>query len=113
VDYFIECCFGVKEYDLAVSVIIYNLSVAFFHWQGCGLTIEHIINAGKDMEKLLLLITNEIFTQERVPETLKAGLLTPIFKYKGLKTQATNNGGIPVLQVISKIVETIIKARWV
>jgi hypothetical protein len=30
VDYFIECCFGVKEYDLAVSVIIYNLSVAFF-----------------------------------------------------------------------------------
>jgi hypothetical protein len=33
-NYFIECCFGVKEYDLAVSVIIYNLSVAFFHWQG-------------------------------------------------------------------------------
>jgi hypothetical protein len=27
-----------------------------------GLTIEHIINAGKDMEKLLL-ITNEIFKQ--------------------------------------------------
>jgi hypothetical protein len=47
-----------------------------------GLTIEHIINAGKDMEKLLLLITNEIFTQGRVPETLKARLLTPIFKIK-------------------------------
>jgi hypothetical protein len=26
-----------------------------------GLTIEHIINAGKDMEKLLLLITNPMF----------------------------------------------------
>ena len=50
-----------------------------------GLTIEHIINAGKDMEKLLLLITNEIFRQGRVPEMLKAGLLTPIFKNKGLK----------------------------
>jgi hypothetical protein len=47
-----------------------------------GLTIEHIINAGKDMEKLLLLITNEIFTQGRVPETLKTRLLTPIFKIK-------------------------------
>lgn len=50
-----------------------------------GLTIEHIINAGKDMEKLLLLITNEIFRQGRVPEML-TGLLTPIFKNKGLKT---------------------------
>jgi hypothetical protein len=68
-----------------------------------GLTIEHIINAGKDMEKLLLLITNEIFKQERVPETLKAGLLTSIFKNKGLKTQATNYRGIAVLPVISKI----------
>jgi hypothetical protein len=63
---------------------------------------------GKDMEKLLLLITNEIFRQGRIPETLKAGLLTPIFKNKGLKTQATNNRGIAVL---SKIVEAIIKVR--
>jgi hypothetical protein len=75
-----------------------------------GLTIEHIINAGRDMEKLLL-ITNEIFRQGRIPETLKAGLLTPIFKNKGLKTQVTNNRGINVLPVISKIVEPIIKAR--
>jgi hypothetical protein len=63
------------------------------------------------MEKLFLLINNEIFRQGRVPETLKAGLLTPIFKNKGLKTQATNHRGITVLPVISKIVETIIKER--
>jgi hypothetical protein len=63
------------------------------------------------MEKLLLLITNEIFKQGRVPKTLKAGLLTPIFKNKGLKTQATNNRVIAVLPVISKIVEGIIKVR--
>ena len=74
-----------------------------------GLTIEHIINAGKDMEKLLLLITNEILRQARVPETLKAGLLTPIFNNKGLKTQATNYRGIAVPPVLSKIVEAIIK----
>jgi hypothetical protein len=42
---------------------------------------------------------------------LKAGLLTPIFKNKGLKTQATNNRGIAVLPVISKIIEAIIKVR--
>jgi hypothetical protein len=39
-----------------------------------GLTIEHIANAGKDMENLLLVITNEIFRQGKVPETLKVGL---------------------------------------
>ena len=63
------------------------------------------------MEKLFLLITNDIFRQGRVLEMLKAGLLTPIFKNKGLKTQATNHRGITVLPVISKIVETIIKER--
>ena len=46
---------------------------------------------------------------KRSPETLKVGLLTPIFKNKGLKSQATNYRGIAVLPVISKIVETIIK----
>ena len=76
-----------------------------------GLTIEHIANAGKDMENLLLVITNEIFRQGKVPETLKVGLLTPIFKNKGLKSQATDYRGIAVLPVISKIVETIIKER--
>jgi hypothetical protein len=63
------------------------------------------------MENLLLVITNEIFRQGKVPETLKVGLLTPIFKNKGLKSQATNYRGIAVLPVISKIVETIIKER--
>ena len=76
-----------------------------------GLAIEHIINAGKDMGKLLLLITKEIFRQGRVTEILKAGLLTPIFKNKGLTTQVTNYRDITVLPVISKIVEPIIKAR--
>ena len=76
-----------------------------------GLTIEHIDNAGRDMENLLLVITNEIFRQGKVPETLKVGLLTPIFKNKGLKSQATNYKGITVLTLISKIVETIIKER--
>jgi hypothetical protein len=76
-----------------------------------GLTTEHIVNAGKDMENLLLVITNEIFRQGKVPETLKVGLLTPIFKNKGLKSQATHYRGITVLPVISKIVEAIIKER--
>ena len=63
------------------------------------------------MENLLLVITNEIFGQGKVPETLRVGLLTPIFKIKGLKSQASNYRGITVLPMISKIIETIIKER--
>ena len=65
-----------------------------------GLTIEHIDNAGKDMENLLLVITNEIFRQGKVPETLKVRLLTPIFKNKGLKSQATklSYGAVAIIQ---------------
>ena len=32
-----------------------------------GLTTEHIVNAGKDMENLLIVITNEIVRQGKVP----------------------------------------------
>ena len=65
-----------------------------------GLTIEHIDNAGRDMENLLLVITNEIFRQGKVPDTLKVGLLTPIFKNKGLKSQATklNYGAVAIIR---------------
>jgi len=42
---------------------------------------------------------------------LKLGLLTPIFKNKGVRQQAINYRGITVLPVISKIEETVIKFR--
>ncbi|VDI66368.1 Hypothetical predicted protein [Mytilus galloprovincialis] len=39
------------------------------------------------------------------------GLLTPVFKNKGTRQQATNYRGITVLPVIGKIIETVIKER--
>jgi hypothetical protein len=61
------------------------------------------------MENLLLVITNEIFRQGKIPETLKVRLLTPILK-KRIEI-ATNYRGITVLPVINNIVEAIIKER--
>lgn len=76
-----------------------------------GLTIEHIIHAGEELQELLRSIINDILQHGTVPETLKKGLLTPVFKNKGNRQQATNYRGITVLPVISKIIETIIKFR--
>lgn len=42
---------------------------------------------------------------------LKTGLLTPIFKNKGEKNQASNYRGITVLPVINKIIEAVLRDR--
>ena len=63
------------------------------------------------MEKLLIALVRYIFIHESISESLKMGLLTPVFKNKGIRPQAINYRGITVLPVIGKIVETIIKCR--
>ena len=63
------------------------------------------------MEKLLIALVRYIFIHESISESLKMGLLTPVFKTKGTRQQAINNRGIIVLPVIVKIVEAVIKCR--
>ena len=75
-----------------------------------GLTIEHILFSGNNMI-LLTSLLDKIFKNREIPNSLKIGLLSPIFKNKGSKTQSTNYRGITVLPVISKILETVIKNR--
>ena len=76
-----------------------------------GITIEHIIFVGSEMEELLVLFINIIFECGDIPEILKMGLLSPVYKKKRTKQQASNYRDITVLPVISKIIETIIKNR--
>ena len=47
-----------------------------------GITIEHIIFAGSEMKKLLALFINIIFECGEIPEILKMGLLSPVYKKK-------------------------------
>ena len=54
------------------------------------ITIEHIVHAGNELNEHLLNLINVIFQHGTVPDRLKAGLLTPVFKNKGDKNIATN-----------------------
>lgn len=63
------------------------------------------------MEELILRLINSIFKTGQIPDVLKAGLLTPIFKNKGDKNNSANYRGITVMPVISKIMETILRER--
>ena len=48
-----------------------------------GLTIENILNGGAELQNVLLEVVNNIFTRGTIPDMLKRGLLTPVFKKKG------------------------------
>ena len=76
-----------------------------------GITIEHFIHGGKKLEVLLLNTINLMFKKGLVPDLLKAGLLSPVFKNKGNKNVSNNYRGITVLPVVNKIVEAVIKVR--
>ena len=51
-----------------------------------GLSIEHFIFAGETFQNFLLKLINTILEYKLIPDILKNGLLTPIFKFKGEKT---------------------------
>jgi hypothetical protein len=59
----------------------------------------------------LLWLINSILKTGQIPDILKVGLVTPIFKNNGDKNNSTNYRGITVMPAISKIMETILRER--
>ena len=50
-------------------------------------------------------------TVSQIPESLKLGVLTPVYKRKGLNTEAKNYRGITILPVITKILEAVLRKK--
>ncbi|VDI69805.1 Hypothetical predicted protein [Mytilus galloprovincialis] len=96
---------SIEEISNAIKNINKGKSADYF-----GITIDEF-NAGEIVVIFLQSIINEIFQQGYVPDLLKIGLLTPIFKNKGSKNDAKNYRGITVLPVVSKIKDTVLKNR--
>ena len=74
-----------------------------------GITAEHIIYAGHSVLGILCAIFNAIFELQTVPDVLKLGTLSPVFKKKGQKSISKNYRGITVLPVIGKLLELIVR----
>jgi hypothetical protein len=77
-----------------------------------GLSIENIIYAGEDFQLYLLDLINNIISQYSIPELIKVGLLSPIYKNKGDKNDSKNNRGIVVLPILCKILEHIARNNF-
>ncbi|KAK3098648.1 hypothetical protein FSP39_021572 [Pinctada imbricata] len=76
-----------------------------------GITAENIVFGGDALIATLCDIFNAIFYHQSVPDILKAGTITPVYKNKGSKLDAKNYRGITVLPVIAKILELILRDR--
>jgi endonuclease/exonuclease/phosphatase family metal-dependent hydrolase len=75
-----------------------------------GISAEHIKHAGIIMTGALTQIINAILQERKIPQRLKLGLLTPIWK-KNDKRIPGNYRGITIISTIGKILEAIIRDK--
>ncbi|MEW8548126.1 MAG: reverse transcriptase family protein, partial [Candidatus Thiodiazotropha sp.] len=76
-----------------------------------GITAEHLLHATDELIPVLVVLMNSIFSNGTVPDCMKLGVLTPVYKKKGSSQDAKNYRGITVTPAISKLFECIIKDR--
>ncbi|MEW8547615.1 MAG: reverse transcriptase family protein, partial [Candidatus Thiodiazotropha sp.] len=76
-----------------------------------GLTAEHLLFSEDSALDTLLVILNEILQKGSITDSMKIGLLTPVYKKKGSKMDSKNYRGITVIPIITKILELILRER--
>jgi hypothetical protein len=72
-----------------------------------GMSIENILFAGNEFLNHLCTLINYIFSNRLIPDVIKTGLLSPVYKNKGENHQSKNYRGIVALPVFAKIIEYI------
>lgn len=76
-----------------------------------GLSIEHFLNTSESFISFLTEIIKQVFKQQKIPDVLKHGFITPVYKKKGSSADACNYRGITVLPIICKLIEVILRER--
>ena len=76
-----------------------------------GITTENIIYACDTIYSLLSSVYYAIFRLHSVPDILKLGTVTPVFKKKGSKLEDKTYRGITVLPVLAKLLEILLRSR--
>ena len=93
-----------EEINTALSVMKKGKAAVVFE-----LTVENILYGGDELLYIIHKIIVAISREGHIPDLLKRGLLTPIFKNKGSKLHVTNYRGITVSPLVCKIIESIMK----
>jgi hypothetical protein len=76
-----------------------------------GRTVENFIYGGNELISFIHSIICAIFKTGKVPDSVRTGMLSPVFKYKGENINLKNYRGKTVLLVVCKIIYSILKLR--
>ena len=106
-DYLLDVPFEPAEIDSVLKKL--KLGKAAGH---DGVQAEHIKYGGSTLRNWILQICNAIIELECIPDSLKTGIITPIYKGGGKDPLDTNSHrGITLTSVFSKILESLILSR--
>ncbi|MCG7879544.1 MAG: reverse transcriptase family protein [Candidatus Thiodiazotropha taylori] len=72
---------------------------------------EHFVHAVNMVEPVLVTLFNAMMKIGLVPDCMKLGVLTPVFKRKGSNLDAKNYRGITITPTIAKILESVLRER--
>ncbi|MCG8033052.1 MAG: endonuclease/exonuclease/phosphatase family protein, partial [Candidatus Thiodiazotropha taylori] len=74
-----------------------------------GVTAEHFIYGGEELLRTTTDILNNLYKFGQLTDSMKTGVLTPVFKKKGSPNDGKNYRGITILPTLTKILETVLK----
>ncbi|KAL5006138.1 hypothetical protein ScPMuIL_017296 [Solemya velum] len=72
-----------------------------------GIASEHLKLAASDAAPIIRTIITKILTNEVIPEQLKVGIITPVYKNKGNPKEPDNYRRITVTSIVGKILEMV------
>ena len=72
---------------------------------------EHFVHANDAVAPVLSTLFNAMKEMGRVPDCMKLGVLTPVFKRKGSNLDAKNYRGKTITPTIAKILESVLRER--
>lgn len=94
-----EVLSAIKSLNKGKSADIYNISA------------EHLAFGADNVVPVLTKLLNKMLHFGIVPDSLKLGVLTPVYKRKGSNLEAKNYRGITVTPILSKVLESVLRER--
>lgn len=95
-----------KEVEIAINGIKKGKAADIF-----GLTVHNFIYGGNELTSFIHIVICTIFKTRKVPDSVKTGILSPVFKNIGENINVKNYRGITVLPVACKIIDYMLKLR--
>lgn len=76
-----------------------------------SVTAGHLLEGEEQIVPVLTVLMNKMLQLGVVPDSLKLGVLTSVFKQKGSNLDSRNYRGITVNPTVTKVLETVLRKR--